>query len=299
MKILVLLGAGASHGSKDVKPKVPPLGPQLFAELVKLGKEASRLPDDVKRMFNLDFEKGMKYYFSKTRGDVVTFQRELALYLASFEPGKENLYKVLLNKLINTNVVYCSLNYDLLLEEAADSLGLMVCYKSQCSHRGVNLLKIHGSSNFWPKLPMNMFRNCKIFGSTGQDVIAEVETLNRVETLKRCRQDTSMAPALSLYTEGKRVLICKDFVDVQLQMWYRETVNAEIIFIIGVKVQTQDVHVWAQLATSKARIVYFGLKTDEESFNKWKHDHPAINAEFHEAYFEGAISAIENILASQ
>jgi len=96
MVSVVLLGAGASFGSGDVTPHTPPLGngvDGLFSRLEAAGGLASRLPDTLKASFRLSFEKGMSECYEYLDGNIMTFQRELAAYLAQFEPGPDNTYR--------------------------------------------------------------------------------------------------------------------------------------------------------------------------------------------------------------
>ena len=152
MAKIVLLGAGASFGSSDVTPHPPPLGGALFNELLSNGGEAASLPEEIKVIFQENFEEGMAKYYDYTNGNIMSFQRELSGYLAKFKPGKDNTYRRLLEALGTKRVIYSSLNYDLLFEQSATDIGLNVKYDTANEKGAVRLLKIHGSSNFWPNL---------------------------------------------------------------------------------------------------------------------------------------------------
>ena len=116
MRTVVLLGAGASHGSVDVHPRPPPLGHQLFDALDELGGVASAIPEDLKAEFRKDFEVGMVKYYDYADGHIMAFHRGLAGYLAQFFPGRDNAYRDLARLLESQDTAYVSLNYDLLLE---------------------------------------------------------------------------------------------------------------------------------------------------------------------------------------
>ena len=90
MSIVILMGAGASFGSGDTTPDVPPLGKDLFPQLENAGGIAAELPEDIKQIFRDNFEKGMASYYEEVRGNTMGFQRELAHYLAQFRPGPGN-----------------------------------------------------------------------------------------------------------------------------------------------------------------------------------------------------------------
>ena len=58
MTRVVLLGAGASFGSVDASPSVPPFGDKLFDALASRSGLAASLPDDLKATFRANFEAG-------------------------------------------------------------------------------------------------------------------------------------------------------------------------------------------------------------------------------------------------
>jgi len=89
MAALILFGAGASYGSKHVEgDKAPPLGIDLFRELALREGIASSLPDGIKNEFVENFEVGMAKYYEHSNGNIMTFQREMAEYLASLHRQK-------------------------------------------------------------------------------------------------------------------------------------------------------------------------------------------------------------------
>jgi hypothetical protein len=212
---ILLLGAGASYGSVGASPHVPPLGNGLFTDLVKRGGVAASLPTNIKELFEHNFEDGMAEYYKYSNGDIMTFQRELAHYLASFQPTDSSVYLDLINELGNQRVIYSSLNYDLLFELSAAKLGLFTCYSSVLQKGGIRLLKLHGSSNFWPDLPTGMFEGCSFSGNGRADIQAPIRPINQVETLEKCIKEDSVAPAIAMFAVGKAVKISPDYVDKQ------------------------------------------------------------------------------------
>ena len=126
MPALIFFGAGASYGSGDVQPCCPPLGngsDGLFARLEATAGLAAQLPEDLKQLFRTDFEKGMARFYEFADGNIMRFQREMAAYLASFKPGTANEYIKLIRLIGPRRAIYASLNYDLLFELSAASLG--------------------------------------------------------------------------------------------------------------------------------------------------------------------------------
>jgi len=295
MPALILVGAGASFGSGDVQPCCPPLGngpDGLFAQLEAAGGQAASLPTDLRTLFRTDFEKGMAQFYEFADGDIMRFQREMAAYLAAFSPGKKNAYVRLIRTIGPRRAIYASLNYDLLFELAAASLGLNTFYGTDPVARGVRLLKLHGSSNFWPDIPVGMIRNSTIKRSGRADIQAPIKPLNQEDTLYRCRVEDSIAPAIAIYAEGKAVKICPDYVERQQALWKAAVGSASRIFVVGVRVHNADVHVWGELAIARAPVTYFGLEWDKQPYEQWIADNRKRNAYFIEANFDECIAFI-------
>lgn len=295
MPALILLGAGASFGSGDVQPCRPPLGKGtdgLFARLEAAGGQAATLPDDLKTLFRADFEKGMAKFYEYADGDIMRFQREMAAYLAEFSPGKANAYVRLIRTIGPQRAIYASLNYDLLFELAAASLNLNTYYSIDPVATGVRLLKLHGSSNFWPDIPLGMIRNSTLKRSGRADVQAPIKPLNQQETLFRCHAEDSLAPALAMYAEGKAVKISPEYVERQQELWKTAARGSSRIYVAGVRVHNADVHVWNELAKARAPVTYFGRGWDKEPYERWSKDNRKHNAYFVEATFEECIAFI-------
>lgn len=295
MSAIILLGAGASFGSGEVAPHRPPLGngpDGLFARLEARGGQAASLPNDLRVLFRSDFEKGMAKFYEYADGDIMRFQREMAAYLAQFTPGKTNTYIRLIRTVGPRRAIYVSLNYDLLFELAAASLNLDTYYDTERTATGVRLLKLHGSSNFWPDIPVGTFKNCTFKRSGRADVQAPVRPLNQQETLYRCEAEDSLAPAIAMYAEGKAVKISPDYVERQQELWSAAVKAASRIYVVGVRVHNADVHVWGELAKARAPVTYFGRKWDCEPYKEWNKANGKKHAYFIEATFDECIGTI-------
>ncbi|MDD2810632.1 hypothetical protein [Rhodoferax sp.] len=295
MTALILLGAGASFGSGDVQPCCPPLGngpDGLFARLDAAGGQAASLPADLKTLFRTDFERGMTQFYEFADGDIMRFQREMAAYLAAFKPGGANAYVRLIRTIGPRRAIYASLNYDLLFELAAGYLGLNTFYSADPPMRGVRLLKLHGSSNFWPDIPVGMIRGSTFKRSGRADIQAHIKPLNQEETLYRCSVEDSVAPAIAMYAEGKAVKISPDYVERQQEFWTAAVRSASRIFVVGVRVHNADVHVWGELGKAGAPLTYFGREWDKQPYEQWTADNRKRNSYFIEANFDECIAFI-------
>lgn len=295
MAVIVLLGAGASFGSKKALPHTPPLGNKLFDDLVARGGIAARLPKEIQNKFRLSFEDGMLEYYKTTNGNIMTFQRELAHYLARFSPLPGNVYIKLIKSLNRSRVIYSSLNYDLLFEISAGYCNLNTHYTSNNHVDGVRLLKIHGSSNFWPDIPTGTIVGCTFMGSGRADIQAPIRPLNQKQTIYKCLQEDSVAPAIAMFAPGKQVKISPDYVENQYAMWLDAVKIASKIFIVGVRVHEVDTHIWGELGKVKGSVHYFGFKGDKHEFFQWKTHSVKHNAFFHDSDFENSVEIISRI----
>jgi hypothetical protein len=230
---VVLLGAGASFGSDDPK-LTPPLGKALFDALVATTGVASECPEDLKAMFRDNFELGMAAYYSRTNARVARFQIELARYLVGFVAKVDNAYVSLISGLGPKGVLYSSLNYDLLIEDAAGLAGYSgVEYSTGLAENRINVLKLHGSSNFWPDLGRGQIRGLVINGYPVDVEANNVDTLTREQTLERCASETDLGPVIAMYAEGKNVKTSPRFVDEQQRMWLDALTKARRVFNNG------------------------------------------------------------------
>ena len=126
-----LFGAGASYGSVDCHPSVPPLGKDLFAELEKLGGVAASLSDARREAFRSRFETAMSELYLNDSRLATALQREMSTYFSWFEPKANNLYIKLFRYLIDEQRKFhiATTNYDLLIEHALNVNGRNFIYK--------------------------------------------------------------------------------------------------------------------------------------------------------------------------
>lgn len=295
MAAIILLGAGASYGSRGVEPYAPPLGAQLFPKLLEESAAARSMPEEIKEIFEDNFEAGMAAYYEHSNGNIMSFQRELAEYLAKFKPKKDNIYIQLIKQLGNSSVIYSSLNYDLLFEQSAIESGFGITYSDVPKKQMLRLLKFHGSSNFWPDMGGTVLKGCQIFGSGIADIQAPIKAFGQQETLNKCRTEDSLSPAIAMFAVGKKVKISPDFVENQYVMWKQQISKSTKVFVVGVRVHEVDEHIWTLLGETKGKVTYFGFESDEHEFNEWKDNHNKKNAYFYKSDFQGAVDIIKNL----
>lgn len=291
MTRVILLGAGASNGSIDASPSVPPLGNGLFDALASRNTQAATLPEHLKDLFRENFEAGMAAFYEYSNGTVMRFQRELAHYMAEFVPGPANAYIQLIKSLPSARCILSTLNYDLLIELSAAHLGYDTAYTVEHNPTCIRLLKLHGSCNFWPHMPGMTLRNV-VISNCGVDIQSQIMPLSREETLRKCLTEDSVAPSIAMYVEGKPVKVSPDYVERQKSMWSQAVSQASKICIAGARIHMPDTHIWAPLSTTKADVFYYGLQADYESFGEWKEASKKANAHFIKANFSDAVPKI-------
>lgn len=180
----------------------------------------------------------------------------------------------------------------MLFELAAGSLNLNTHYSLEPAATGVRLVKLHGSSNFWPDIPLGTLRNFISARNGGADVQASICALNQQETLYRCGAEDSLAPAIAMYAEGKAVRISPNYVEHQQKLWNAAVGTASRIYVVGVRVHNVDVHVWGELAKARAAVTYFGREWDREPYEEWRKANGKKHAYFIEATFDDCIGII-------
>jgi SIR2-like domain len=201
-----------------------------------------------------------------------------------------SVYGKLIESLVRINKSYtlATTNYDLLIEDMISMYGYEPIYDFDLQPRhdkSMQVLKIHGSCNFWPKMTNITFRNYK---SRSRHLFeGPIDIVDRKGIVDRCAREDSVPPAIAMYMEDKPVKSCPKFVTHQLEMWQHQAVIAETNFV-GLDINERDRHIWATPAESRGDLLYVG---SEDKFNDWKKSISKENAwfiggKFHEALEE-------------
>jgi len=275
LSTVFLFGAGASYGSGDCTPSPPPLGPSLFSELRKRGGVAATVDSTLAATFEeRTFEEGMAEFQKQRPAEVLAFQLEMARYFAQFEPGPNCLYRKLVRLLLSTRTrfSFATLNYDLLIELAANAEGCGIGYPAiQHAAGTVPVFKLHGSVNFWTDIPAQMFSNIGIGVGPGRPAIAGpgIRVLTAAEAIARCDTENSICPVMAIYVKDKWVPISPDALKPHARLWCSPLSAARYVYVIGVRVNQDDRHIWEPLASCKGELFYAGRERDGQEFLKW------------------------------
>jgi hypothetical protein len=339
VSVVFLFGAGASYGSVDCTPYPPPLGKNLFPDLLISGGFATTIEGELRRRFEEDFEMGMEMFRETRNVEIPTLLREMSRYFIQFTPGPNNLYRRLatmlsqrqknLGEQVGERIVLATLNYDLLLEQAILDVGSAVRYPAYptghhayfpSTHRprqdivnsywekynaiypvgtsGFEMLKVHGSCNFLLDIPPENFRRVT-YQNVGVAVEGPAKPVLPADRVLDwlMRSDSSLAPAISMYAEGKDVFFSRNYVLEHQSRFQAAVKEAEKIFLVGVAIQrtdTHDTHIWDHIADSNAWLGYVGGEPD--NFCAWCRKTEHSDYKVLGTYFEDALPLIGRAL---
>lgn len=260
--VMMIFGAGASYGSGNCFPSNPPLGKDLFEELVAEGGEFSKLNAESKMAFESgDFEAGMATISTKI-SLINQLHKDIACFFMKYEVIPSNAYVNLFSKLreVINKINITTLNYDLLIERALGLNDFGVDYNARGN--AITLLKPHGSANFLPQWPPQ-FKNFSMSGNVieGTGLITDNMRTNAVitnqEVFDWCNDSKNemLSPVLSMYAKGKRVVLNKTLIS-SIQKNYTELARkSSSVVLIGIRYIDHDTHIWQPILESNAKLL--------------------------------------------
>jgi hypothetical protein len=249
--------------------------------------------------FAKDFEAGMDRFWNERNTDSAQLLRDMGRYFAQFEIERGNLYLELIRVLTatRTKAVLVTTNYDLLIEQAINSVGWFVHYGGPPAPlQNIPVLKIHGSCNFLPNLSPERISGVAfdLRQSRGGSILeCGVRCATSTgEILDYCNRTDSLAPALALYSPAKQILFCKEFVLAQQRAWLASLASAARVYVVGLRVHQVDQHVWGPLSKGRSPLYYVGR--EPEDFVGWARDVGRRYTYVLSDSFEGALPRISN-----
>jgi len=266
---VIIVGAGASFGAGEVRPKKPPLGDHLFTQLEsQFPGSWGSLPDHIRKTFLDNFEDGMVALSEFKSGLHAPLYQAMGAYFAQFSLGDNNHYSTLVdglyNSIIEGETVLASLNYDCLLEEAIVTAGLDLNPIPESLENPGTVIKPHGSCNF---LPASIQASGGVSFTEGVSFDAGVKWVSREDVIEYYHSEGALYPAMALYRPDKHTQISPSEIH-RFQELFREAVSeANFIGIVGVGVHPRDDHIWDPLASSDGSIHYIGGKS---GFDDWQ-----------------------------
>lgn len=256
MKLLIF-GAGASFGCQS--EPCPSIAGSLFAELREHYPDTwGSLPTDLSAAHNHDFEAMMatilETFFKGNRAWRLNSQ--MGEYFLKFNPSDKNLYREILKDLKETSI--CSLNYDLLLQRAAELEGIRLkpLGFSSPADDGIPLLLPHGSAGL-------VVQGINISGNTTNGspfgmmnmLGFRPNMLTCNDSILREYNSNELNPAMSFFMHKKPVLIGQDALEEVKSNYKRLVLEAEKIAIVGMAYRAHDEHIFEPLDQSHAQIM--------------------------------------------
>lgn len=264
MEKIVLFGAGASTGSGNVLPYDPPLGNQLYHELVAyFPRTWGNLPTELDKKFQINFESAMDEFIHSGNFsmNIPLLMRQMAEYFVDFKPSNDlNLYVKFLKELkpYLKKITFSTLNYDLLFECAVCKNGLKVtCFADEIDK--IFYLKLHGSCNF---IPATNFKAIDVrYTGTIRLLETPLKAVDVDEVICFCYEiGNSLYPTMSLFAPEKITQIGGGQILKIQEVWKEKVANAEKILTIGYKPLKTDKHVYVPLSETRSKIGFIGSK---------------------------------------
>ena len=333
MTTLFLFGAGASYGSGHCHPKRPPLGVHLYQDLKRFSRAIQKLPPTLDSLFrNEHFESAMHHLKENYPEHMNLFLRDMSVYFSMFTlydsqsrfanallPPKDrmtfvNYYQSVMKMVLMSKkkVVFSTTNYDMLIEEAIESLGKDVSYSQERDSKYQTIYKIHGSCNFVASIGKNFFRNLTFVPPPKGQVIdiGGGNSMISVESFKAVTRNTvrfeltglnnSLSAAIAMYEPTKEVIHGSSVVKKQFDRWKNAVNEADEIVIIGLRLykneknEWADGHIWDTLAQSSAKIFHVGFEFND--FERWASDKNKRNYASLGRTFLGSLHEIKELL---
>jgi hypothetical protein len=286
-RIAFLLGAGASKAlGSDVNPGTPPLMRDLYEELARAfpkdwgaGSPLEKYRDQFKNDFEQTFTE-VVLRITKDYGlpgpslSLLEGERLLALYFSRFVlgPTGTDYYSKLLKALRSSgdlpHTIFGSLNYECLLEQAAQNLGLYVKYEgSDFRPDTVHVAKLHGSCNFVAhigQVEKSLLAGTSVAVEVPLDILS-LHNLDKILADKFGEQKDSYLPVMSLVSRYKEQFLAPVRIQQMRNPWDARVHDAECVAIVGVSFNLHDHHIINPIESAPGK-VYVG---DDGSFKKW------------------------------
>lgn len=195
--------------------------------------------------------------------------RQMAIYFCQFNinSNERNLYIDFLNHInpSNHDVMFSTLNYDLLLEYAASRQGVVISYFFEYPQQVGDILiwNLHGSCNF---IPTTIQLDNRILFESGIVFDTGLKGVDRTDAINFCNSPTGLYPAMCLYMRSKHSQIGYTQLRKIQEWWKNQVLAADKVLVIGVKPYFYDKHIWEPLRESKAKVGFVG---SSDSYKEW------------------------------
>lgn len=224
---------------------------------------------------------------------------------------KENYYETLLKTILASDrkVILSTTNYDLLIEDAIESVGKDVSYNFEQSNEYITLLKPHGSCNFLPDFKGSTIRGLDYEIKEGQQIVGlknapfiveKYLAVDRSEAQTFFDLNDCIPPIIAMYMPSKEAICGRELMFDQFKKWIESVNEATDIITIGLRLHRDnngawnDKRLWDPIIKSKANIHYVG--DEAETVIEWANEHNKTNVSVIAKNFEEALNPITDIL---
>ena len=268
---MFFFGAGASYGSENDAQYKPPVGEELFDELKTYDKNGwGLISEEFAQKFRCDFENGMFLYIKKNPGHIIDLHKSMAQYFYQFIPTPESLYFKLAKKILDDRWNGClvSINYERLFKL---SFNMAVQFKKKkLPIPQIELILPHGCCDIFIDektvyINPNQYVDGIKVGIDGPIVVAETDSEFNYKI-----NNNKVPPVMCYYEPLKRETSGRGFIKNQRKKFEEEVLKADIICIVGVKVNCSDYHIWGPLTKTKGRLLYCSGEDSGKEFKEWK-----------------------------
>ncbi len=284
MSIVIIFGAGASCDDGCV-PRRPPLSNELFDELVRFSPSWGAIDPARARAFRESFEQGMASLYDHHKGDFGALQDlvdGMAAYFSRFQVLPRHPYihfGARLNESLR-RIVFVSLNYETLLEQAIDLTGSRFydrandtnwTFTDEVEPRAeslsrISVIKPHGSSNYLSRGGL-LHRVTMLRGSGGGFGFTSVVS---PDAARKHFAEGGNGGTMSLF-EPLKESPTGGFLREELDRFYRGEIRcASRIAVIGARLQSTDAHLWGPVAATRIPMTYVAPdKTSCDVASEW------------------------------
>jgi hypothetical protein len=202
------------------------------------------------------------------RADVL--QRAMASYFFRFQPGPTNLYVNLAGCIRNGgwDGALVTLNYERLLELALLSAAIEVHAPGVANRRsgGMEVCLPHGCCHLFGQVKVG--GNINIGGGIVFDS-SEIHAVDDPAQHAQRIQSDRLPPVMSYIVPDKQNRTGVSFIKGQRKRFEALASSASSIVVIGLSIRPRDVHIWAPLARTPARIIYCGGPRGAKEYRSW------------------------------
>lgn len=256
---LVIFGAGASTGSQAAS--VPPVTANLLPELrFQFYRTWGHLNPDIVNAGKGDFELIVLALIDSGMGSQAwSLQRDLARFFVRFSPSNDSLYTRFVKDVVSSDITFCTLNYDVLLQRSLALSGKLIWTVGFEDRRdgAIPLILPHGSAalcNTTHTIEGNVAIDSDPFAMFSiADAPAKL-LLNNADR-ERAFDKNQLNPIMSYIEPKKRSLMGSKNLEIARDALTDSCMKAERVTVVGMRFQQHDGHIVEALKATTGEVM--------------------------------------------